>query len=61
MQSLKISILFCLLFFSWTIEAKKIEPKVLISHHFKFEDILEAYTNFEHAAETKAIKIIIDV
>ena len=26
MQSLKISILFCLLFFSWTIEAKKIEP-----------------------------------
>lgn len=43
------------------VQAKKIEPKVLISHHFKFEDILEAYTNFEHAAETKAIKIIIDV
>lgn len=43
------------------VQAKKIEPKLLISHHFNFEDILEAYVNFEHAAETKAIKIIIDM
>jgi alcohol dehydrogenase len=42
------------------VEAQKINPKLLISHHFKFQDILEAYDIFEHAAKTKALKIIID-
>ena len=44
-----------------SLEAKKINPKQLISHHFKLSTILEAYDTFQHAAETKALKVIIDV
>jgi alcohol dehydrogenase len=43
-----------------TVESKKINPNLLISHHFKFTDILGAYDTFEHAAKTKALKVIID-
>lgn len=44
-----------------TICSKKIDPKLLISHHFKFDNILEAYETFGKAAETHALKVIIDV
>lgn len=40
--------------------AEKIDPCSLISHHFKFENILEAYDTFEHTASSHALKVIID-
>jgi len=43
-----------------TVQAKKIDPKKLITHRFKFDDILEAYDTFERASETKALKVIIE-
>ena len=39
--------------------SKKLDPKLLITHHFKFDQILEAYETFAHAADTKAMKVII--
>ena len=44
-----------------TVCSQKIDPKLLISHHFKFDNILEAYETFEHAASTQALKMIIDL
>lgn len=44
-----------------TVQSQKINPKLLISHHFKLENILEAYDTFGHAAQTKALKVIIDI
>jgi alcohol dehydrogenase len=43
-----------------TVIAKKINPNLLISHHFKFDKIMEAYETFSKAAETKALKVIIE-
>lgn len=43
-----------------SVQAKKINPKALISHHFKFKDILSAYEIFEHADQNKALKVIIE-
>jgi alcohol dehydrogenase len=40
--------------------ARKIDPKLLITHHFKLADILEAYETFGNAAETKALKVILE-
>lgn len=37
----------------------KLEPKKLITHHFKLSDILQAYKVFGNASEEKAIKVII--
>lgn len=42
-----------------TVAAKKINPTLLITHHFKLADILEAYATFGNAAKTKALKVII--
>lgn len=44
-----------------TVTSKKIDPTLLISHHFKLEQILEAYDTFGNAASTKALKVIIDM
>lgn len=44
-----------------TISSKKINPKQLISHRFKFKDMLKAYETFANAAETHALKVIIEV
>jgi alcohol dehydrogenase len=41
------------------VRSKKLDPKLLITHHFKFEQILEAYETFAHAADSKALKVII--
>ena len=38
----------------------KIDPKLLITHRFKFDDILEAYETFGNAAQTQALKVIIE-
>jgi len=38
----------------------KIEPKLLITHHFPLTHILEAYETFAEAARTHALKVIIE-
>lgn len=43
------------------ISSHKIDPNLLVSHHFNFEDILEAYDTFAQAAKTKSIKMIINM
>jgi alcohol dehydrogenase len=42
-----------------TVEAKKIDPTRLITHHFTLDHILDAYETFSHAADTHALKVII--
>ncbi|MET3137828.1 alcohol dehydrogenase [Undibacterium sp. GrIS 1.2] len=41
------------------VQSKKIDPKLLITHRFKLNDIMKAYDTFQHAAETQALKVII--
>jgi len=43
-----------------TVIANKIHPNSLVSHHFKFADIIEAYGTFSKAADTNALKVIIE-
>ncbi len=43
-----------------TVTSRKIEPGKLITHRFKFDDILEAYDTFANASKTKALKVIIE-
>lgn len=40
--------------------SKKIDAKRLITHRFSFNKILDAYEAFAHAADTKALKVIIN-
>jgi len=42
------------------VRSRKIDPKRLITHHFKFDQILEAYETFANAADTGALKVIIE-
>lgn len=44
-----------------TVSSKKIQPTKLITHHFKLDAILDAYDTFARAAETRALKVIIEV
>jgi alcohol dehydrogenase len=43
-----------------TVGSHKIDPKLLITHHFKLDKILDAYETFGNAAKTKALKVIIE-
>ena len=43
-----------------TVRSRKINPKLLITHRFKLDDILNAYETFANAAKTKALKVIIE-
>jgi len=43
-----------------TVQSKKIDPTRLITHRFKLSQIQEAYATFASAAETKALKVIIE-
>jgi alcohol dehydrogenase len=43
-----------------TVKAGKIEPKRLITHHFKLDRILDAYEAFGESARTHALKVIIE-
>ena len=43
-----------------TVGAHKIDPKHLITHRFKLDNILDAYETFGNAAKTKALKVIIE-
>jgi alcohol dehydrogenase len=38
----------------------KIDPKLLITHRFKLDQILEAYETFGNAAKTHALKVILE-
>lgn len=44
-----------------TVCSHKINPQLLISHHFKFENILDAYETFANAVHTQALKVIIEL
>ena len=43
-----------------SVRSRKIDPKLLITHRFKFEHILDAYEAFANAAKTHALKVIIE-
>ncbi len=43
-----------------TVQSRKIDPKQLITHRFKLGKILDAYETFGHAAETNALKVVIE-
>ena len=43
-----------------TVRSAKIDPKLLITHRFKLDKILDAYEAFAHAADTQALKVIIE-
>lgn len=42
-----------------SVVARKIEPRKLITHEFKLDDLMKAYDTFGDAAKTKALKVII--
>jgi alcohol dehydrogenase len=41
------------------LRSHRIDPKLLITHRFAFERILDAYDTFARAAETKSLKVLI--
>jgi alcohol dehydrogenase len=41
------------------VQSNKLDPKKLITHHFKLDEIIEAYDTFEHAADKKTLKVIL--
>ncbi len=43
-----------------TVSSGKIDPKKLITHHFKLDEILKAYEVFGNPAKEKAMKVIIE-
>jgi alcohol dehydrogenase len=43
-----------------SLRSHKIDPKLLITHRFKLANILDAYETFWHAADTRALKVIIE-
>jgi len=42
-----------------TVQSKKLDPKKLITHHFRLDQIVEAYETFGNAAQEKALKVIL--
>jgi len=42
------------------VRSRKIDPKQLITHRFTRDRILDAYETFSHAADTHALKVIIE-
>jgi alcohol dehydrogenase len=42
-----------------TVQSRKIDPKLLITHHFRLDRIVDAYDTFGRAADTHALKVII--
>jgi alcohol dehydrogenase len=43
-----------------TVQSKRIDPKVMITHRFPIDRMLEAYDTFSEAASTRALKVIIE-
>lgn len=44
-----------------TVCAGRIDPSRLITHRFKFDDVLKAYDTFSRAVDTHALKVIIEM
>jgi alcohol dehydrogenase len=44
-----------------TVRAGRLDPKRLITHHFPLSDLVAAYDTFSRAADTRALKVIIEV
>lgn len=42
------------------VKSSKLDASQLITHRFKIDDILDAYETFGHAADTHALKVIIE-
>ena len=42
------------------VQSGKLDAKKLITHHFKLEEIIEAYKTFGNAAKEKALKVILE-
>jgi alcohol dehydrogenase len=40
--------------------SRKLNPKLLITHRFKLDQIFDAYETFAHAASTRALKVMIE-
>ena len=43
-----------------TVQSRKIDPKILITHRFNLENIQDAYETFGQATETGALKVILE-
>ncbi len=43
-----------------TVQARKVDPRRLITHRFKLDKIVDAYETFGHASETRALKVLIE-
>lgn len=43
-----------------TVQSARIDARQLITHRFKLAQIIEAYATFEGAAETRALKVLIE-
>jgi len=41
------------------VQAKRLDASQLITHHFKLDQMLQAYETFEAAADTRALKVIV--
>lgn len=44
-----------------TVQSGKIDPNRLVTHHFKLSNITDAYDTFGKAADTHALKVIIEI
>jgi len=42
-----------------TVQSKKLQPKKLITHHFRLDQVMDAYETFGNAAKEKALKVIL--
>jgi alcohol dehydrogenase len=42
------------------LQSRKLDAKLLVTHRFKFDRLLDGYETFAHAAETRALKVIIE-
>ena len=43
-----------------TVQSNKLQPKRLITHRFKLDQVIEAYETFGNAAKEKALKVILE-
>ncbi len=43
-----------------TVQSRRVDAKQFITHRFKLDQILQAYETFGNAAQTKALKVIIE-
>ena len=40
------------------VTARKIDAARFVSHHFKLNEMIEAYDTFQNAADTRAVKVV---